>query len=168
MVNVKSYDLKSILILSLFKIFLLIGMIMLYLSEDKARFIICFRILLSIEVIFTIIQLLIYFLTLKKIVINFDGINILNGTNKKLIFWEEIKKFSYYNELVILEPRTLKIVCEDNNLLLGRNYSNIHISLKQYKQAVKYIPSEILNNNTLFLYETKELYEKDKYQLYTK
>ena len=168
MLRVKSYQLKSILILSIFKIFLALGIVTLYLTESRERFTVHFFILFGIIIFFTILQMLICFLTLKKAVVDYNGISVLNKRDTKLIAWAEIKEFSYHNELIILEPHTLKIVCAGNQLLFGEDFLNIHISLKKYKQAVKYIPSEILNSNTLFLYPSTYLYEKDQYKLYDK
>ena len=91
------------------------------------------------------------------------GITIFDKSNKKNISWNEIKLFTYYNVILILEPNTLKVKYGNNEILLD---SNIHMSLKKYKKAIKFIPKEIIEKNELFLYETTYLYKQDKYKLY--
>ncbi|MBQ4510687.1 MAG: hypothetical protein II984_08190 [Clostridia bacterium] len=169
MIRIRSYDLKSILILSVFKIFLLIGIIMMFLSKnDDEQIIVHVAIILGFIGFLFMLQILIYLLTYKKVLIDAFGITICEKSNKKTILWNEVKLFTYYNEMVILEPNTLKVKYGNNEILLGKNYSNIHISLKKYKEAINFIPKEILKNNDLFLYETLYLYKQDKYKLYSK
>lgn len=168
MIRVRSYDLKSILILSIFKIFLLIGIIMMFFSKknDEQIIIVHIAIILGFIVFLSILQILIYLFTIKKVLIDSYGINIYEKSNKKTILWNEVKLFTYYNEIIILEPNTLKVKYGKNEILLGENHSNIHISLKKYKEAIKFIPKDIIKNNDLFLYETTYLYKQDKYKLY--
>ena len=154
MVTAKSYDLKSIFILSFINVFYIFGLTMMCISPDEnQRNIEALMIVGGLILLFCILQLIIYLATLKKLQINYDGVTILRKADKKTILWKDIQLFSYYNEPFILEPNTLKIVYGNNELLLGEHYSNIHISYKIYKKAVAYIPTEFLNN-TLFLRET--------------
>lgn len=170
MIKVRSYDLKSILILTIFKIFLLIGILMMFFSKknDEQILIVHITIILGIIIFLSMLQILIYLFTSKKLLINDFGITIFEKSIKKNISWNEIKLFTYYNEIVILEPNTLKIKYGNDEILLGKNYSNIHISLKNYKKAINFIPKEIMEKNELFLYETAYLYKQDKYQLFKK
>lgn len=168
MIKVRSYDLKSILALSILKLFIFILGLMIFITskDDNSHFMIYGLIVLGIIILISISQLVIYLVTFKKIVINDKGIIIFKKTNNKTILWKEIKLFTYYSEIVVLEPNTLKIKCHDNKILLGRNYSDIHISLKKYKEAIKLIPNEIVKNNELLLYETPFLLKQDKYKLF--
>ena len=167
MIKIKSYDLKSILILSIFKISLLIGIIMLFFSKDaNEQIIVPIVIILVVVVFFTILQVIIYFATLKKLLIDSNGIVVYEKNNKKTILWKQVKLYTFYNEIIILEPNTLKVIYDDNKILLGKNYSNIHISLKQYKESINFIPKDIIKGNELFLYETIYLFKQDKYKLY--
>ena len=168
MIKVRSYDLKSILLLTIFKIFLLIGMLMMYLSEkdDGEIPIIQIAIILGFIGLLSMLQILIYLLTLTKLLINDFGITIYGKSNKKNISWYEIKLFTYYSEIFMLEPNILKVKYGNNKILLGKDSSYIRISLKKYKRAIKFIPKEIIEKNKLFLYETTYLYERDKYKLY--
>ena len=128
-------------------------------------------IILSIFIVNCLLQIVIYLVSLNKLIINYDGVHILKKSTERLISWDKIKLYTYYNEVLLFEPHTLKILVSNNNekkLLLGNNYSNIHISLKKYKKTLKFIPKNILENNKLFLYETEYLYEKDKYKLQKK
>lgn len=165
MIKAKSYDLKSILCLTIFKIFSLIVILMMLLGKknDEEIPIIQITIILGIIGFLSILQILIYLLTLKKLLINNLGITIFDKSNKKNISWNEIKLFTYYNVILILEPNTLKVKYGNNEILLD---SNIHMSLKKYKKAIKFIPKEIIEKNELFLYETTYLYKQDKYKLY--
>ena len=168
MIKAKSYDLKSILILTIIKIFLLIVILMMLFSKknDEEIHIIHITIIFGSIGFLSMLQILIYLLTLKKVLINNLGITIFEKSNKKNISWNEIKLFTYYNEIVILEPNTLKVKYGNNETLLGKNYSNIHMSLKKYKKAIKFIPKEIIEKKELFLYETAYLYKQDKYKLF--
>lgn len=145
---------------------LLFGSIMILLgAQETEKMIITTIIILCLVIFCSVAQLIIYFSTLKHLLINEDGIIIFSKSNVQKLVWDDVKLFTYYSEVVILEPNTLKIVYNDNKLLLSKNYSNIHVSLKKYKMLIKFIPPQILENNHLFLYETEYLYNNDKYKL---
>ena len=86
MIRIRSYDLKSILILSVFKIFLLIGIIMMFLSKnDDEQIIVHVAIILGFIGFLFMLQILIYLLTYKKVLIDAFGITICEKSNKKTI-----------------------------------------------------------------------------------
>ena len=168
MISIKSYDLTAILIISLLKMMLLFPSVMMYLCQDRFLGAIT---TLSIFLLLSTIQIAVYFATLKKVRIDHVGVTVLKKSNKETILWSEIKLFYYYNEPLLLQPNTVQIFHGDDKMLLGDDhyhYSRIRLSLKKYKEAIKLIPSEILENNKLFLYPSTELYEWDKYHLYEK
>lgn len=166
MIKTCGFDLKSILLLSILKIGVSFCAIMLWIFNQNtlvSTIVVC-----ALIGILCITQLVVYLTTAKQVYIDNNGIRVIGRKVKIQILWEDVKLFSYHNEIVILEPATLKILYGENKLLSDNRYSDIHISLKKYKAAIKYIPKHILQNKKLFLYETDVLYDKDKYDLYKK
>ena len=167
MLEIKSFDLKSILMLSIFKIVTIVVSVIIYISDTKdIGSFMCITICLALILSFSLLQFFIYLRSLKSISISNEGITVRKKTDEKTIPWEKIKLFAYYNEIIILEPNTLKVVCTDDTLLSGEYVSDIHVTLKKYKQAIQYIPRVLLEKDDLLLYETTYLREIDKYDLY--
>ena len=166
MVSIKSFDLKAVLLASVVNALFLFYLIMMLLTNNNRvqNTIACVAVL-TIIALCTVIQVTIL-LTAKKLTIDSCGITVYEKSGKKVILWNEVKLFTYYSEIILLEPNTLKVIYGNNEMLLGTNYSYIHISLQKYKEAISFIPEEIIKNNSLFLYETMYLYEQDKYGLY--
>ena len=91
--EIKSYNLSAILMIALCNAIFIFFEIMFWLTNQGDAF--AYLSMLSLIIVFSIIQVLVYIFTTKKVIIDYDGIHILNKTQKILIEWDKIKQYFF-------------------------------------------------------------------------